>query len=1222
MIHLRTLRVLLASMILLLVFLPYFETVTLSPAVVDIVVSSVEDRTAAVSPQPSFTPPLLIAVSSVEDSGPGTLRDALLIAASGSRIFFSTTTFPPDAPATIALLSVLPALDDGSVTIDASNAGVILDGAQAQAGADGLRIESQSNVIHGLTIQNFDNNGIFVGYQAENNGIENNVLLLNGSNGIDIRGNDNAVYGNLIGITPESSSEHGNRSNGIAIWDGASGNVVGDALGDSPILRNVISGNGENGVWLGSEGTTNNFIVGNFIGTSVNGQSAVANSLAGVAIQSGAQDNHIGGLTSNTPNIISGNASNGIYISDPNTSDNDIIDNIIGLADTGHSVIGQGLNGIVINNAPNTLIIGNVISGSDLDGVVVLGNQAQGNIIQSNYVGTNAAGNTALANGLHGVELRDGAHDNLIGGNQPGEGNLLSGNNNHGLVITKGAHDNQVQGNLIGPDATGSSSLGGHPFGGIDIAEGAYNNVIGGLGVGERNVISGNRTDGIALFGNETRGNQVLGNLIGLAADGTSPLPNMANAFWGDDNGAGIFNLAGAVQTLIQRNTVAYNEGHGVVVSDCAGNQITQNAIYANGGKGIDSTCPHNVSLRATSLTDITGTTSPNARVELFSDDEFEGAVYEGSATADNTGSFAFSKSAGFSGANVTAVSIDADGNTSGFSPPLHLEWTFLLYLNGDNDLEPFVLDARDNIVAAGPSPRANVLVLLDQKGDNNTIVYDLTTDEPIILHPPFNAAGELNMGDGATLAAFVNWARARNPSQHTLLSILDHGGGWAPSSEIIPPGALPITQLAWLNGNSGLSWDFSADYDYLDSQEMRQTLAEITADGGVIDVLFYDVCLMGLAEVAYQIKDYAAYFVASQNIGWAPQGAEGRYVRIAQTLPPGATPRQVAELLVTNYASGIAPELHPYTISALDLSQMSAVGDDVSHLAQALQAELDGDRTAAEALYEAYRASQKMDYDSSLSLEVDKDGFVDLYDFAGHVQQRFPLSAVALAAQDVQDTLDTAIVAEEHQSGSPWVKPAETWNFAGANGLSIFLPLGEDLELPITITETTGSTRNLRLRDLYTAEQLQFVGDTGWGELITTYYDIIAPPPEEIEGPLPGLQPVDITPPTTAVSYSGRPGSQQVVEIFWEATDTESAVAGATLWHRTYQGEWINTGRTQEGAAGKFQVTLGVRFCQEEFAVRSLDFAGNEEPLASGANGLIFACSLVPILPAYGNGR
>lgn len=1175
-----------------------------------------------------------LVVTNPANSGTGTLRWALLNVTADSTITFDTAVFPPGAPTTILAPTALPPLDDNNVTVDGSNAGVILDGSQAPAGTHGLTLTADGGTVRGLRIQNFSGNGIVVTSGADNNviggdrnqgsgpGGQGNVIGVNGGDGIEIRGSGNQVRGNYIGIDVSGLWDWGNGKNGVAVWQGAGNNTIGGTLSGH---RNVISGNDQNGVWIGGAGSDGNVVVGNYLGTRANGLSPVSNGFAGVAIQGGAQNNRIGGAAAGAGNLISGNAGSGIDIGDSGTSGNQVLGNVIGLSGDGTAIIGQGLNGIAIVNAGNNSVGDgtasgrNVISAAAYNGVLISGNNASGNTVQGNSVGTSMNGALAMPNGLHGVELREGAHNNLIGGNRlSGQGNLLSGNGNHGLVITEQAHHNTVQGNLFGPDATGSTSLGFHPFGAIDITAGAHDNTIGGLGAGEGNIISGNTTDGIALFGVGTTGNQLLGNLIGLALDGSTPLPNRKDS--NGNSGYGILITGDSDDTLVQGNTVAYNEGHGVLVASCNGNRLSQNAIYGNGGEGIDSNCAAPPTLTAVTTETVTGTTSASARVEFFSDDDDEGRLYEGATVADGSGSFSFTLPGAFTGPNVTATATDTDDNTSPFSQPLHLRWTLLLYLNGDNDLEEFMVDTLDNVAAAGTSPRANVLVLLDGQGSADTALYDVSdgTANQLSLTPVFGASDELNMGDGQTVVDFVTWGRSHYPSRYTLLSIVDHGGGWAPSSDLIPPGVLGFKHHAWAAGSSGLSWDFTGDgqdYDYLDSLETRQAMAAIHAAGGPLDVVFYDVCLMGMTEIAYQLKDYAAYFVSSQNIGWAPLGPDNRYVRTIQGLAPDAAPRDMAQALVANYARALPTEGHPLTVSAVDLAQMSTVASAVNQLGQAISQTLTGPGQTT-LVRNAYNAAQKIDYDSDFFIEADSEGFVDLYDFAREAGQQYTDPAVDAAAQGVMTALDTAVVTETHRSGTPWFAPDREWDVDEANGLSVFLPLGEDLEFQIEITETTPispgvvMTRNLRLRDFYTGDELLFVGDSpAWRSLIHTYYEVVATavPTDTPEGPVDGVQEPDVTPPQSVVTATAPVlETGQPVTIGWTASDSQNPVTGATLWRRLPGSEWHSTGQTQVGASGQFTATLACG--PNHFAVRAVDGVGNLEPIEHALNTAVIS--------------
>lgn len=1191
----------------------------------------------------------VIEVSSAGDAGPGTLRQALHDATVGDTITFRATIFPPGMPTTIFVRSALPTIVQNNLTIDGA-AGVIIDGSQIPRSSDvnGLTISADNCVIRGLTIQKFprtssNGNGILITAGASNNLIggnhsdgAGNLIVENAGDGIVISGvgaNNNVVVGNYVGTDKLGGAPRRNRRNGIAILGGASNNRIG---GTTEAERNVVGGNAHNGIWIAGSDTTGNIVIGNYLGASSSGTGKVDNLLAGVGIHAGAHHNRIGGVNPGEGNLISNNRWNGVDIRDTGTSFNHVLGNRIGTDWTGLAVLGGLIDGVRISNGATNNVIGNatsgggnVISGNELDGVRIDGNSTAYNTVQGNYIGSNALGRLALPNGLHGVDLTNGAHHNTIGGdrtitqgNPLGQGNLLSGNLNHGLVIHFDAHHNTAAGNLIGPDASGNALLGSKSYYGSDIAEGAHDNVIGGAAPGQANVISGNQTDGIALFDNTGRGtndNILIGNIVGLTLSGGS----MGNL------GPGIASLYGARRTIIKNNIVAFNQGYGVWVAPCVGisvgNTVAQNSIYANGLGGILTDCSTPApTIKVTAVgpkESVSGTAPAGARVEIFSDDGNQGRFYEGSTQANSKGEFTFASQGSFTGPNITATVIDGSGHTSPFSKPAHVLWTLLLYLNGDNDLSQAIFDTMDNIAAAGPSPRANVLALVDGKSGARagTVLYDLTQGQTIPLAAPSVTTGERNMGDGQTLFDFVTWARTSYPARHTMLAIVDHGGGWAPSSEDYIPGTQARTRN-WLAGGSGLSWDFSSDYDYLSSQEMRQTLSNI-ANQGKLDVLFYDVCLMGMIEVAYQVKDYTSYFVSSQNIGWAPEGPQSRYVRTIKAIQPTTEPVDLAKLLVTSYAASIPAVGHPFTISAVDSATIQSVADATNQLALALSQRITN-QTLANQLKTAYRQAQKIDYDADFKIEPDTDGFVDLYDFALQVAQQFASDpVVTLHTGTLIAKLKTAIVAEQHNGGKPWKYPTRDWSLDRVKGLSIFLPLGEDLvfEVPSapTLATSASATTNLHLRETYTSSQLAFVGDTKWKDLIDKYYTIAATsiPTSTAARPTDSLMTPDILPPqTTLVVTSNVAPLGATIRIGWSASDAQidaegkttdgSGVTGADLWYRPPGGSWAvyPHNPTQGLPPEPYEVVLDVR-CNYSFSVRAVDAVGNREPLEHDTN-------------------
>ncbi|MBK9233453.1 MAG: hypothetical protein IPO15_22065 [Anaerolineae bacterium] len=106
-------------------------------------------------------------------------------------------------------------------------------------------------------------------------------------------------------------------------------------------------------------------------------------------------------------------------------------------------------------------------------------------------------------------------------------------------------------------------------------------------------------------------------------------------------------------------------------------NRITQNAIYANTITGIDTSQGGNGEITPPVIIQVNGNTVrgvaalAQARVEIFSDQNGQGRVFEGAVTAMADGTFTFTKSGGFSGPNLTVTATDSDGNTSEFSIPV-----------------------------------------------------------------------------------------------------------------------------------------------------------------------------------------------------------------------------------------------------------------------------------------------------------------------------------------------------------------------------------------------------------------------------------------------------------------------------------------------------------------------------------------------------------------------
>src|SRR5205807_875822 len=152
--------------------------------------------------------------------------------------------------------------------------------------------------------------------------------------------------------------------------------------------------------------------------------------------------------------------------------------------------------------------------------------------------------------------------------------NVISGNNQDGVALfgNGGGTSALVRGNLIGTDATGSSALGNRV--GVEIER--MPATIGGTGVGDGNVISGNQRDGIDVFNLASADNVISANAqdgIVLTGNGST-----ANIVQGNQIGVGAY-LA----------TKLGNATNGVFITDGASNNtvgVAENAPPAPGTTG------------------------------------------------------------------------------------------------------------------------------------------------------------------------------------------------------------------------------------------------------------------------------------------------------------------------------------------------------------------------------------------------------------------------------------------------------------------------------------------------------------------------------------------------------------------------------------------------------------------------------------------------------------
>ncbi|UCE20169.1 MAG: hypothetical protein JSV84_07495, partial [Gemmatimonadota bacterium] len=379
---------------------------------------------------PGSLPAMSITVTNAEDSGPGSLRQAIEDANRNPGSDLIEFNIPPAGLVhTIQPSSILPPITDPVIIDGYTQTGaspntnpvgqglntvlkIVLNGSSA-GDAMGLEIVAGNSTVRGLVIKDFSAEGIWIH-----------------------TGGGNVIEGNFIGTDFSGISASGNGMEGVSIW--SSNNTVG---GTTPAARNLLSGNAQMGVLMIGAGVTGNVVQGNLIGTDISGTADRGNALFGISIFGGA-NNTIGGTNPGAHNVISGNDAIGVLIIESTASNNVVQGNFIGTDVTGTSPIGNSNAGVVIQQQASNNTIGgtsmestNVISGNGFAGVYLANSGTTDNLVLGNFIGVDSYGTGALGNGGDGVRIDDEASDNSIGGTA---GNTIAFNVLAGVVSSSG----------------------------------------------------------------------------------------------------------------------------------------------------------------------------------------------------------------------------------------------------------------------------------------------------------------------------------------------------------------------------------------------------------------------------------------------------------------------------------------------------------------------------------------------------------------------------------------------------------------------------------------------------------------------------------------------------------------------------------------------------------------------------------------------------------------
>ncbi len=414
---------------------------------------------------------------------------------------------------------------------------------------------------------------------------------------------------------------------------------------------------------------------------------------------------------------------------------------------------------------------------------------------------------------------------------------------------------------------------------------------------------------------------------------------------------------------------------------------------------------------------------------------------------------------------------------------PVRRPWTLMIYMAGDNGKVFSTQYGKLKLMAEMTSAGYNDLAEMGTIGTTDnvavTCLFDTNQDASYLVEVRRDGRGlagsrcrrlqGVNMGDPNTLRQFIVESIRLYPAEHYALVIWNHGTGWLDVDVYATVRALGAAQplfrrnrvVAADEATRPIAFDDSSK-DFLDTADLRKAFAEAQAETGVrLDLIGMDACLMAMVEGAFELADFADYFVASQEVepmdGWpyAP-------ILAALNKDPGMAPGMVAEQIVREFARSYKATTRleeTVTQSAIDLRYVSTTVDLCKALVEAIGAQ-------ADAALKGIIKGLMTGYDPILVFQ-DRN-YRDLGDFALKLARKTEFgyyTAVSAAAKALYEHLQV------RGADATVLQIAYRPKYKGANGLSVFLPP--------------------KLRDvLGIYQRLKFPQATGWDKLLTWLFD------------------------------------------------------------------------------------------------------------------------------------
>lgn len=345
---------------------------------------------------------------------------------------------------------------------------------------------------------------------------------------------------------------------------------------------------------------------------------------------------------------------------------------------------------------------------------------------------------------------------------------------------------------------------------------------------------------------------------------------------------------------------------------------------------------------------------------------------------------------------------------------PVKKKWTFMIFLNGNNNLDDY---GEANIKAmekVGSNDDVNIVVQWASMSKQKVtrLYIQKSSDSSQVTSPVIEDLGHVDMGNPESLEAFIKWTVKNYPADHYFIDVWNHGGGWERK------------RLAGVT-NKDISWD-ELTGNSISTEQLGHVMARASRlIGHKVDIYGSDACLMGMAEVANEMSDSVKYFVGSQELepaqGWPYATFLARWEASSNATAVDIT-RMLTDEYVKAYSPGGVYPRRDVTFSAFDLRKLPELNEKMRTLGVTMR---NAGPAARQAILTNAKKAQTFGY-------LDYADLIDVLSLLSNSTHQQSLQ---------QEELDSAIAAAKAMI----IANKGTSRYARATGLSVWMPVSNE---------------------------------------------------------------------------------------------------------------------------------------------------------------------------------